>query len=205
LARLDEVDPKELQAVYARLRDWGITICPTVVTFKTLTHINAIQGGNYPENQYISQSVFDMWKSLWSEQSDLPDLVWQNWMQMVVGLNQAGVPLMTGTDLMLPGIIPGFSVHEEMVIWQEAGIPAADILRSATLVPAQFIGLGDRLGSVSVGKNASIVLVRGNPLEDIRNAQQIESVFLRGKYFSSNDLRQLLQEAENLALQPAAP
>ena len=119
---------------------------------------------------------------------------------MVSGMNKAGVPLMVGTDLMVPGIIPGYSVHEEMAIWQEAGIPPADVLRSATLVPAQFMGLGDRLGSISEGKTASMVLVRANPLEDIRNAQQIESVFLRGQYFSRKDLDRLLAEAKDLAL-----
>ena len=199
LSRLGEVDPQELQTVYERLGESGLTVCPTVVTFKTLTHISAIQGGNYPGSQYISQSVLELWKALWTQQSDLPDFIWQNWMQMVVGLNQAGVPLMVGTDLMLPGIIPGFSVHEEMAIWQEAGIPAVDILRSASIVPAHFMGLGDRLGSVSVGKTASVLLVRGNPLEDIRNAQQIEGLFLRGQYFSSDHLNQLLLDAVNLS------
>ena len=199
LSRLGEVDPQELQTVYERLGESGLTVCPTVVTFKTLTHISAIQGGNYPGSQYISQSVLELWKTLWAQQSDLPDFIWQNWMKMVVGLNQAGVPLMVGTDLMLPGIIPGFSVHEEMAIWQEAGIPAVDILRSATIVPAHFMGLGDRLGSVSAGKTASVLLVRGNPLEDIRNAQQIEGLFLRGQYFSSDHLNQLLLDAVNLS------
>ena len=199
LSRLGEVDPQELQAVYERLGKSGLAVCPTVVPFKTLTHISAIQGGNYPGSQYISQSVLELWKTLWAQQSDLPDFIWQNWMKMVVGLNQAGVPLMVGTDLMLPGIIPGFSVHEEMAIWQEAGIPAVDILRSATIVPAHFMGLGDRLGSVSAGKTASVLLVRGNPLEDIRNAQQIEGLFLRGQYFSSDHLNQLLLDAVNLS------
>ena len=115
-----------------------------------------------------------------------------------------GIPLMVGTDLMLPGIIPGYSVHEEMAIWQEAGIPPADVLRSATIVPAQFMGLGDRLGSIRQGKTASMVLVRGNPLEDVRNAQQIEDVFLRGQYFSRKDLDRLLDEAKELALHSTA-
>jgi imidazolonepropionase-like amidohydrolase len=107
--------------------------------------------------------------------------------------------MMTGTDLMCPGLVPGYSVHEEMLIWQEAGIPPADILRSATLVPVQVMGLEDRLGNISEGKTASMILVRANPLEDIRNAQQIESVFLRGQYFSREDLDRLLKEASALA------
>jgi imidazolonepropionase-like amidohydrolase len=161
--------------------------------------------GNFPHSEYISLGVTNLWKSLWTQQQNLPDFIWKNWMRMVVDLNKAGVPLMIGTDLMLPGIIPGYSVHEEMMIWQEAGIPPADILRSATIVPAQFMGLGDRLGSVSEGKIASMVLVRANPLEDINNAQQIESLFMRGKYFSREDLDQLLDEAKELAQQVTTP
>ena len=200
--RLSEVNPDELQDVYQRIRASGMTICTTVVTFKTLTDIKPFFAGDFPHSEYISQSVMDLWKSLWTQQSDLPAFIWQNWVQMVVGLNKAEVPLMVGTDLMLPGILPGYSVHEEMVIWQEAGIPAADVLRSATIVPAQFMGRGDRLGSLGEGKTASMVLVRGNPLEDIRNAQQIESVFLRGQYFSRQDLDRLLVEAKDLAQNP---
>jgi imidazolonepropionase-like amidohydrolase len=86
-----------------------------------------------------------------------------------------------------------------MAIWQEAGIPPANVLRSATLVPAQFMGLDNRLGTVAEGKSASLVLLRANPLEDIRNAQLIEAVFLRGQYYSRDDLNQLLGEAKELA------
>ena len=199
--RLGEVNPEELQDVYQRIRASGMTICPTVVTFKTLTNIKAFQTGSFPRSEYISQSVLDLWKSQWAQQSNLPDFIWRNWAQMVSELNQAGVPLMVGTDLMLHGIFPGYSVHEEMAIWQEAGIPPVDVLRSTTIVPSQFMGLGDRLGSVSEGKTASMVLVRANPLEDIRNAQQIEGVFLRGTYFSRKDIDRLLDEAKDFAQQ----
>jgi len=172
-----------------------------VVTFKNFPGLDM----NQPGSEYISQDILAIWKPQWAGQSDIPDSYWQNWAQMVKGLNEAGIPLMVGTDLMVPGIIPGYAVHEEMRIWQEAGIPPADILRSATLVPAQFMKLGDRLGSVSEGKTASMVLVRANPLEDIQNAQQIESVFLRGEYFSREDLDQMLDEAKKLAQQPVLP
>ena len=80
-----------------------------------------------------------------------------------------------------------------------AGIPAVDVLRSATLVPARFMGLDDRLGTVAEGKTASLVLVKANPLEDIHNAQQIEAVFFRGHYYSRDDLDRLLAEAEDIA------
>jgi imidazolonepropionase-like amidohydrolase len=147
----------------------------------------------------LSPTVIAYWKTQMAGQDKMDQAVWQNWAEIVKGLNQAGVPLMVGTDLMVPGIIPGYAVHDEMLIWQKVGIPAADILRSATLVPAKFMGLGDRLGSIDEGKTASMVLVQGNPLDDIRNAQKIDGVFLRGKYFNRQDLDTLLLEAKALA------
>jgi imidazolonepropionase-like amidohydrolase len=201
--KLDQVDPQDLQAVFTQLRDDGLTVCPTVVTFKVFTANQTFMTGKFPMSEYISASVQDTWKSLWGQQAELPDFIWQNWAKMVNGLNQAGVPLMVGTDLLTPGIIPGFSVHQEMVIWQEAGISPADVLRSATWVPTQFMGLEERLGSINVGKTASMILVRANPLEDVQNASQIEAVFLGGQYFDRSDLDQMLAEARELAKQPS--
>lgn len=202
-ARFDEVDPDELKAVYERLRRSGLSVCPTIVVFKTGTHYAAIKAGDHPFQKYVSQNLLSIWQSQWSSQEDAPDFIWRNWARMVKQLNETGIPLLVGTDLMVPGIIPGYSAHEEMAIWQEAGLPAADILRSATIVPAELFGLDDRLGSIEEGKTASLVLLRANPLEDIRNTEQIEAVFLRGHYFSRRDLDKLLLEAEQFARQPA--
>jgi len=171
LSRLGEVDSQALQDFYQRLRTSGVTVVPTVVTFKNWPNVDALETQSLPKGEYISQNLLSMWKSQWAGQSEFPDAFWQNWAQMVNEMNKAEVPLMEGTDLAVPGIIPGHSVYEEMAIWQEAGIPPADVLRSATPVPVQFMGLEDRLGSISEGKTASLVLVRANPLDDIKNAQ----------------------------------
>ncbi|MCP5030651.1 MAG: amidohydrolase family protein [Actinomycetia bacterium] len=199
LLRLDEVNRQELQVVFGRLGDSGLTVCPTVVTFRAGANLDSVRAGDFPGSDYISQSVLDIWETQWSQQDQLPDAMWQNWAQMVNQLNEAGVPLMVGTDLIIPGIIPGFSVHEEMAIWQDAGIAPAEVLRSATIVPTRFMGLDDRLGTIAEGKTASMVLVAANPLEDIRHAQQTEGVFLRGQYFSPDELDDLLAEAKDMA------
>jgi imidazolonepropionase-like amidohydrolase len=199
LLRLGEVDPQALQDFYQRLRASGVTVVPTVVTFKNWPNVDTLETQSLPNGEYISQNLLSMWKAQWAGQSEFPDLLWQNWAHMVKEMNKAGVPLMVGTDLAVPGIIPGYSVHEEMAIWQETGIPPADVLRSATLVPVQFMGLDDHLGTVAEGKTASLVLVKANPLEDIRNAQSVEAVFLRGKYYSRDALNRLLNEARELA------
>ena len=99
LQRLNEVDPAELQAVYQQLRASGLTVCPTVIVFKTGTDYSAIKAGNFQGSEYISPFILGIWQSQWGQQDDLPDFIWQNWAQMVKGLHDAGVPLMVGTDL----------------------------------------------------------------------------------------------------------
>lgn len=68
--------------------------------------------------------------------------------RLVRMLHDAGVTLMVGTDLATPYVFAGSSVHDEMRFFARAGIPAADILRDATIVPARFLGIDDRLGSI---------------------------------------------------------
>lgn len=199
--RLAEVDRAELQAVLRRLAESGVAVCPTVIVFKVGVHVQAAIAGDVPRSEYISPLIRGIWQTMWASQSDIPEVIWQSMAAFVRELHEAGVTLLVGTDLLFPGIIPGYAVHEEMAIWQDAGIPAADVLRSATIAPARFMGLEERLGTITEGKVASMVLLRANPLEDVRNAQEIEGVFLRGQYFSRADLDRLLAEARELAQQ----
>lgn len=191
---------EELQTALQRITATGVVVCPTVIVFNKGPDLAKFQAGDYPMAEYISAGIQELWQTLWNASSMQGlEYIWPPMQAFVSELHQAGVTLMVGTDLVFPGIIPGYAVHEEMAMWQQAGVPAADILRSATIVPARFMGLDERLGTVSEGKAASLVLVRANPLEDIQNARQVEAVFLRGQYFSRADLDRLLAEARELA------
>lgn len=199
--RLDEVNKKELEKVLHEIRDSGMAVCPTILVLKHGAHMKEILAGDYPRLEYVSSMIKGIWKMFWglSEQNtELAGKVWPYMQKFLYELHLAEVTLMVGTDLLFPGIIAGYSVHEEMELWQEAGLPPAEILRSASIVPAEFLGLDNNIGTVSEGKTASLVLVRANPLEDIRNADKIEGVFLRGRYFSRADLDQLLQQTKEL-------
>jgi imidazolonepropionase-like amidohydrolase len=177
----------------------GAVVCPTAIVLKAQS--GDLSSPALPRREYVSPTVQAIWSAFWkpAQRADFEKL-WPPAAALVRALHDAGVPLMVGTDLVTPGIIPGFSVHDEMALWQDAGIPAADVLRSATLVPARFLGKDGRLGTIAAGKAASLVLVRGNPLEDIGNAARIESVFLRGRYFRRADLDRMLEEARAAAV-----
>jgi imidazolonepropionase-like amidohydrolase len=68
-----------------------------------------------------------------------------------------------------------------MELWQDAGLPPVDILKAATSQAAQLLGAGDRIGSVIKGYEANLVIVDGNPLDDIRGTRRISDVFLKGE------------------------
>jgi len=200
--RLAGVNRDALRAALRRIAASGATLCPTVMTFKAFADLSesALAARTYPLSEYVSPVVEGYWKAFWvPSQRTLMEKTWPPMASFVAALHRAGVPLMVGTDLLMAGVVAGHSVHEEMALWQEAGIPAIDVLRSATIVPARFMGRDGRVGTVAEGKVASVVLVRANPLENIRNAQQIEGVFLRGRYYDRADLDQVLKEAKGLA------
>lgn len=194
-ARLSEVDSSEMQKSLNGIRSHGMAVCPTMVVFKHATHLKDILAGSHPMAEYVSPMVRDMWNSIWGHsQQDSTEGVLRNMQAFVKILHEADFTMMVGTDLLVPGVIPGYSVHEEMALWQEAGVPPTDVLRDTTIVPARFVGLDHRLGTIAEGKTASMVLVRDNPLEDVRNAGKIEGVFLRGRFFNRDELDRLMQE-----------
>jgi imidazolonepropionase-like amidohydrolase len=76
-----------------------------------------------------------------------------------------------------------FSVHRELLSFVLSGIPAGAALRFATINAARAIGAGDRLGSIEVGKWADLVIVRGNPLDDIRHVRDARVVIKAGQIY----------------------
>ena len=120
-------------------------------------------------------------------------------MLSVVGrMHQAGVKILAGSDAPWL-VVPGFSLHDELVLLDKAGLTPADALRAATLDTAVFLGLQNSLGTVETGKVADLVLLDANPLEDIRNTQRISGVFLQGRYFDRQALDGLLQRVKTRA------
>nr|MDC2856247.1 amidohydrolase family protein [Ningiella sp. W23] len=106
--------------------------------------------------------------------------MWPKVLSFVNRLHKEGVPLTIGTDLGNPWVIPGFSVHQEMQIFADAGIPNSDILKMATINAAKQLNISDQHGSIEQGKVANVVFLKNNPLEKIANTKTITQVFLAG-------------------------
>lgn len=121
-------------------------------------------------------------------------------LEVVNTMHRAGIPFLAGTDTP-PGvyIFPGFSLHEELQRFVAAGFTPMEALQTATLNPAKFLGMDDRLGTIEKGKLADLVLLDANPLDDIRNTQKIAAVIVNGRYLSRADLDKMLAGAEAAA------
>jgi imidazolonepropionase-like amidohydrolase len=88
--------------------------------------------------------------------------------------------LLAATDVGIPTLIPGISLHEELELMVKAGLTPLQALRSATVNPARVVCLADSLGTITVGKLADLVLLEANPLTDIRTTQRIRAVISDG-------------------------
>jgi imidazolonepropionase-like amidohydrolase/Tol biopolymer transport system component len=102
---------------------------------------------------------------------------------------RSGVKLLAGTDVpVCPECFTGASLHWELELFVRAGLTPLGVLRIATLDAATTVGAEDDLGSIEVGKLADIVLLDANPLEDIKNTQNIWRVIKGGWVFDPEEL-----------------
>ncbi|MBO3697465.1 amidohydrolase family protein [Roseivirga sp. E12] len=103
-------------------------------------------------------------------------------------LNKGG-NIMLGTDAGFGFIIPGFSIHDELAAFVEAGLSNYEALKMATINPATYLKIAEEVGTVEVGKKANLVMLESNPLENIEATKDRAGVVLKGKWISEKALR----------------
>lgn len=103
----------------------------------------------------------------------------------VIGaLHRAGVTIVPGSDT---GLV-GYGLHREIEIYVEAGMTPMEAIQSATIVSARAMGLDRESGTIEAGKRADLILVDGNPLEDIRNLRKVSRVIVNGRLYNPDAL-----------------
>ncbi|MCU1235630.1 MAG: type transporter [Candidatus Solibacter sp.] len=94
---------------------------------------------------------------------------------------KAGVPLVMGTDAGNPLVFHGPSMHRELQLWVQAGIPIPVALQAATSNAAKLLGVDKRIGAIRKGMDADLLMVDGNPLQEIGATERISLVVLKGE------------------------
>jgi imidazolonepropionase-like amidohydrolase len=111
------------------------------------------------------------------------DLRFADWSHFLVGqLAAYCVAIGAGTDTPITLAVPGESLHRELELLVESGLSPREALFAATVEPARFFSLEEEMGQVTTGMRADLVLLRANPLVEIRNTRSIEGVLTRGRW-----------------------
>jgi len=180
-ATLDVASP-EVRAFIELLRERKIVVDPTVSIFEQM--FTARRGTMSPGYAAIADRLPpQVRRGYLAGGLPVPEGMDQryrdsfaNVLRLVRALYDAGVPIVAGTDAMA-----GFALHRELELYVQAGIPAPEVLRIATLGAATVMHRDDRLGSIAPGKLADLVIVDGDPTTNISDVRRVRTVVKDGK------------------------
>ena len=121
-------------------------------------------------------------------------LYWQAYAQahaiLLEAMAEQGVKVLAGTDANVPGMVPGFSMHDELVALNGAGFTASQALYAATRAPADWMQI--KTGRIEVGYQADLLLLDENPLLDINNTREISAVINNGRWYDREAMDAML-------------
>ncbi|MDX1942087.1 MAG: amidohydrolase family protein [Saprospiraceae bacterium] len=206
---VDYLEENKIKALVQKVKEAGIAVSPTSHFLHSSFSIGQSeeQIRQLPDFQYIPQSFY-------KARFDTRNFYWQNAPteprrnrfqklrnQITKALYEAGVPLLCGSDSPEWFIVQGFSVHYELEALTLAGLSPYAALQTATVNTANYLGISNRKGTISVGKEADMVLLNANPLENIQHTRSISGVFCKEKFYDRTTLDTMLEEAKILGKQ----
>jgi imidazolonepropionase-like amidohydrolase len=205
LAEFEMENQSTLENIADQLRTAGVTICTTVDVAET-NRMKLFQPEVFlarPENKFLDPKYLDAFR----RGQEYQQVISRGWEKVfaleydfatwiLAGLHEGGVQLLLGTDALGGiGIVPGFSIHDELRILVENGFTPYEALLTGTVNAAKVVermtGEGD-FGTIEIGKRADLILVRGNPLEDISTIKDPLGVMASGRWFSAERLSELI-------------
>jgi imidazolonepropionase-like amidohydrolase len=199
-------DQTRCDAILHSLAQHQVWQVPTLAWQRGGTFLDQLDWKHQPLDKYVPAP----WRNVtWRRFADemMPDLkrdplslrqeYFKRNLQMVGAMHHAGVPFLAGTDA-APGIyvMPGFSLHDELANFVEAGFTPMEALQTATSNPAKFLDQESNFGSIDPGKIADLVLLTANPLDDIHNTRKINAVIANGRLFERKELDAILAQVE---------
>jgi imidazolonepropionase-like amidohydrolase len=112
------------------------------------------------------------------------NLVLQMFLSTIGALHKAGIPIVAGTDQ----VVPGHSLLREIELYVKAGFTPMEAIQAATIVPARAMKLEKEAGTIEPGKRADVIILDRDPLEQISNIRSIKTVITGGRVYDSAPL-----------------
>lgn len=196
---LSRIDESRLPQVVQATLDADASVVPTMVLWESgiyATRPSADLLKERTEVRYMPKDTVERWVKAVDErvaESD-PDLLRrlaELRRRILAALHEGKVRILLGTDSPQIFSVPGFSIHREMQLYVDVGMTPYEVLSSGTRVVGDYFG--ENFGTIAVGEGADLILVDGNPLEDIENVSRISGVMARGRYISREEIEKRLE------------
>jgi imidazolonepropionase-like amidohydrolase len=193
----------ELESYARKTKQAGVWVCPTIAVYQ----MYVLKGDLHlledrPEMAFVSPGMKLTWQYFSrpgsmngiTYQGDYPARIREMFLSTTRILHENGVEFILGTDADNPYLVPGFSLLDELDYLIEAGFTPYEALEAGTRNPAQAMGKLNEFGTVEVGKRADLILVNGNPLDNIRQLRSHVGVMLRGRWLPQTSLQAVLDQ-----------
>lgn len=190
------ISEEDFRELARKTKNAGVGVVPTSALWKTLIGAGDLETLNqYDELKYIRPETVQNWRDRigFLSEGD-PQIHEQNRLKLLKILQEEGVEILFGTDAPQLFSVPGFSIHHEMDAMEEAGLTNRDILISGTSAIGAYFKDVDQFGTVAPNMRADLILLEGNPLDDLDNLQSPAGVMVRGQWLSRQDIDAELAE-----------
>lgn len=206
----NSLEESKISSAAAMTQNAGALVTANLSTYATIN----LQWGNQtssfrqtvlarPEIKYLHPTWLNGWRNSnrYAGRAGNLDRQLAFLQKLTKSMSDANVPLLLGTDSPSPDIIgmfPGFTIHEDLQAYVQAGLTPYQALRAGTKNAgdfiSRFIANAEAFGTIEIGKRADMILVTANPLADVANVSQRAGVMVRGRWLSEGKLQQLLDE-----------
>ncbi|GAB3167636.1 amidohydrolase family protein [Telluribacter humicola] len=198
----DKADQSQIPKLMQALKSKNVWVVPTqALAERWLSPIPVEELNSAPEMVYMNAQTRNNWvktkQDLLANPSYNKDKI-NNYLKLrrdlIKACQQNGVGLLLGSDGPQVFNVPGFSVHHELQYLVDSGLTPYQALQTGTVNVAQYLGRSD-MGTIAVGKEADLVLLEGNPLDNIGQTRRIEGVLLDSRWlpkdFIQGELKKL--------------
>lgn len=199
-----------------RIADGGVWLTPTLVTTRRILDEFSDPKGLFssPEAAY---SAHPMQRDIWSfisnmyqgvpagDRTRIRDDFEKFQRPFTKVFHDKGGQLMTGTDSLLPRLVPGFALHQELQELVGVGLTPFEALRTSTTIPYEYLGESGEAGTIAVGKRTDLLLVDANPLEDVSAASRISGVMMRGRWIDREEIDRRMRKIAGQSAASGAP
>ena len=196
IANYDPQRAQEVLDVLAKNDTWQI---PTLALATGFTERPFARTAWQETFKYLPEAIEQSWKKeidqlLTTSPTPFNETYTQWFTEMVGQVHRTGIEIMAGTDCPIFYLTPGRSLHEELEVLVKAGLSPLEALQTATINPAKYFNLENELGAVKETMWADLLILDANPLDNIKNTQQINAVIKQGHYMGRSDLDALLKK-----------